>query len=118
MVTSTLSITQKNKMSLHLNQLHQMVMASLLFLDRLNSPTLIDLEKCEKSYPEIHADIIHEVAVKTRSVPLEVAPIELLKSRKENTRHIVGSSQASEDQEVVHFHSHEAVMCQNTIQII
>jgi hypothetical protein len=48
-------------------------------------PTLIDLEKCEKSYPEIHADIIQEVAVKTCSVPLEV-PIELLKSRKENTQ--------------------------------
>jgi hypothetical protein len=81
-------------------------------------PTLIDLEKCEKSYPEIHADIIQEVVVKTRSVPLEVVPIELLKSRKENTWHTVGSSQVSEDQEVVHFHSHGAAVFHNTIQII
>jgi hypothetical protein len=81
-------------------------------------PTLTDLEKCEKSYPGIHADIIQEVPVKTCSVPLEVVPIELLKSKKENTQHTVGSSQACEDQEVVHFHIHGAAVFHNTIQII
>lgn len=54
-------------------------------------PTLTDLEKCDKAYPEIPAIILQELAVMSCSVPPEEVQLELLMA-KEPKQPVKGSS--------------------------